>query len=435
MDAQKTGKLINYLRSKKSLTQKQLAEKINVSDKAVSKWERGDGCPDVALLPALAEVLETDVDSLLKGELSSQAAPAPKPDPNAPRIKFYDFKRPDLFDKNELYRIFNIFQIQCEKMRLEILGNRTDFIGVSVACVDQLTNNEFLRSIPERTFFFNYDYNNSGFAVEVNPQVGKTILKQDLKKYPDLTQSDLDCLNLTFINPFVNLLQNVFYENTAKTIPLSDFKKEQTEAVLLPSTCGERREEMCVLITLDLKSDIGMGTINFQFDYSYLGSFCKKLGLFGKDEKQIQTLTDIKSKPRENNIFVEFGRFLPETVSFEPGSVFVTQKKADSQLNVIVKNELCFNGEAVVVGENFGVRISNVLENERITYDEEHYVALRLGACFYTEEQIKKFCAGTVLELDTFPGNPLSIIVDGKCVAHADVVIIDGFYGIKVCDV
>ena len=51
MDAQKTGKLINYLRSKKGLTQKQLAEQVNVSDKAVSKWERGDGCPDVGLLP------------------------------------------------------------------------------------------------------------------------------------------------------------------------------------------------------------------------------------------------------------------------------------------------------------------------------------------------------------------------------------------------
>ncbi len=57
MDAEKTGKLINFLRSKKSLTQKQLAELINVSDKAVSKWERGDGCPDVGLLPSLAEAL------------------------------------------------------------------------------------------------------------------------------------------------------------------------------------------------------------------------------------------------------------------------------------------------------------------------------------------------------------------------------------------
>ena len=69
MDAQRTGKLINYLRSKKSLTQKELAAQINVSDKAVSKWERGDGCPDVGILPALAQALGTDVDSLLNGEL------------------------------------------------------------------------------------------------------------------------------------------------------------------------------------------------------------------------------------------------------------------------------------------------------------------------------------------------------------------------------
>ena len=69
MEAQKTGKLINYLRTKKGLTQKELAQQINVSDKAVSKWERGDGCPDVAILPNLAAVLETDVDSILNGEI------------------------------------------------------------------------------------------------------------------------------------------------------------------------------------------------------------------------------------------------------------------------------------------------------------------------------------------------------------------------------
>ena len=69
MEPQKTGKLINYLRTKKGLTQKELAQQINVSDKAVSKWERGDGCPDVAILPNLATVLETDVDSLLNGEI------------------------------------------------------------------------------------------------------------------------------------------------------------------------------------------------------------------------------------------------------------------------------------------------------------------------------------------------------------------------------
>ncbi|MBO4878319.1 MAG: helix-turn-helix domain-containing protein [Ruminococcus sp.] len=69
MDQVKTGELIRQLRKEKKLTQKELAERINVSDKAVSKWECGNGCPDVSLLPALAEALGTDVQILLSGEI------------------------------------------------------------------------------------------------------------------------------------------------------------------------------------------------------------------------------------------------------------------------------------------------------------------------------------------------------------------------------
>lgn len=50
MDNKKTGELILKLRTEKSLTQKQLAELLSVSDKAVSKWERGQGLPDISLL-------------------------------------------------------------------------------------------------------------------------------------------------------------------------------------------------------------------------------------------------------------------------------------------------------------------------------------------------------------------------------------------------
>lgn len=67
MDQIRTGSLIRQLRTERGLTQKQLAERINVSDKAVSKWERGNGCPDVSLLTALAEVLDTDIQALLSG--------------------------------------------------------------------------------------------------------------------------------------------------------------------------------------------------------------------------------------------------------------------------------------------------------------------------------------------------------------------------------
>lgn len=70
MDQIKTGKLIRFLRQKQNLTQLALAEKINVSDKTISKWERGCGAPDISLLPLLSGALGVDMESLLKGTLA-----------------------------------------------------------------------------------------------------------------------------------------------------------------------------------------------------------------------------------------------------------------------------------------------------------------------------------------------------------------------------
>ena len=50
MNPEKIGSLIFQLRKEKNLTQKQLGEKLGLSDKTISKWERGLGCPDISLL-------------------------------------------------------------------------------------------------------------------------------------------------------------------------------------------------------------------------------------------------------------------------------------------------------------------------------------------------------------------------------------------------
>jgi transcriptional regulator with XRE-family HTH domain len=67
MDKQKTAAYIRRLRTENHMTQKQLAEKIFVTDKAVSKWERGNGSPDVSLLPLLADALGVTADDILNG--------------------------------------------------------------------------------------------------------------------------------------------------------------------------------------------------------------------------------------------------------------------------------------------------------------------------------------------------------------------------------
>lgn len=71
MEPIKTGRLIRALRMEQGLTQRQLAQYLHVGDKAVSKWGRGAGCPDLSLLPALAECLGVGLDSLLAGELDA----------------------------------------------------------------------------------------------------------------------------------------------------------------------------------------------------------------------------------------------------------------------------------------------------------------------------------------------------------------------------
>ncbi|MGN0627525.1 MAG: helix-turn-helix domain-containing protein [Oscillospiraceae bacterium] len=59
------GEIISALRKERNMTQRELAEKMNVTDKAVSKWERGLSCPDVSSLPDLAEALGVPVETLL----------------------------------------------------------------------------------------------------------------------------------------------------------------------------------------------------------------------------------------------------------------------------------------------------------------------------------------------------------------------------------
>lgn len=75
MNREKTGALIAAARKEKNMTQKDLAKVLHVSDRAVSKWERGAGFPDVSLLEPLADALDLQVLDLLRGEEQEEAEP------------------------------------------------------------------------------------------------------------------------------------------------------------------------------------------------------------------------------------------------------------------------------------------------------------------------------------------------------------------------
>lgn len=68
MERKSMGSFIAALRKANGFTQKDLAEKLNVSDKSVSRWERDEGSPDLSLIPVIAEIFGVTSDELLRGE-------------------------------------------------------------------------------------------------------------------------------------------------------------------------------------------------------------------------------------------------------------------------------------------------------------------------------------------------------------------------------
>ena len=68
MDQVKIGKFIAECRKRENLTQMQLAEKLNITDRAVSKWENGKSAPDISAIPMLADAFYCSIDELFSRE-------------------------------------------------------------------------------------------------------------------------------------------------------------------------------------------------------------------------------------------------------------------------------------------------------------------------------------------------------------------------------
>lgn len=87
MEKKTIGCFIAALRKANGMTQKDLAEKLNVSDKTVSRWERDDGAPDLAVIPVIAEIFDVTCDELLRGERKSPTERAEATEEDEPTPK------------------------------------------------------------------------------------------------------------------------------------------------------------------------------------------------------------------------------------------------------------------------------------------------------------------------------------------------------------
>lgn len=127
MDLSKNGKLLYTLRKAKGMTQKDIADRLGIEPKTVSKWETGHGFPDVSTISALADILDVSEKTILSGNLKVNF----KETGNIRRMKFYVCPDCGSF----MQGVGNCATTCCSKQVAPLKANAVDdkhFINISV---------------------------------------------------------------------------------------------------------------------------------------------------------------------------------------------------------------------------------------------------------------------------------------------------------------
>ena len=430
MNAEKTGALIKQLRTNKNLTQAQLAELVNVSDKAVSKWERGDGCPDITIMPKLAEVLGVEMESLVEGFIPKTQ------DVSGMHIKDYNFRQPDVYPRHmqkDILMMGEEIRKKVNKTFTAIMNGRCE---LSLFGVDQMVNIEFLRSVPAACFFYDFDYLNNGFCVELDTELGKMLLKQDAEKFPYITEFDLEVLKSWFMKELAAAFQEEVAANTDGSIDGGRFSIDKARS------CGNvnsaNQDEMHMMLLLSFKCSVN-GTDRF-LNLQMSAGLLEDLSLAGffkegySSRLKFQKLSSVKSRQEPDNVFVEFGRFRTDNVNLSHGQILVMDKRETEGLNVVYKNRVIHSGKAVVADEHMGVEVLESRQLDEITYDEDDYLCVLLGSASLSEEQVSGLHQGSYIILNQITGEPVVITRAGKVAATGDIVIADGMFAIRVLE-
>lgn len=263
MDNQKIGEFISSLRKEKGLTQSELASTLNITTQAISKWERGRGCPDISLLDDLSRILDVSILEILKGRkldkdekldnknlIETMKFTKEKTKSTIKKISniiliaiifiitiiliflnlrsFYYMNK--TYNKQKDYTIDNtIFDDVDAKVNL-ILNNKgnyneDDYVVITdyVKAIKDLTNTEDVKSFISKDKYTYKDlvkfksdislYEITGYNFNIHSEVYKVLVKKDINK--------LD--NMITYNKLISLMLNIINESEIVILEYDDF--------------------------------------------------------------------------------------------------------------------------------------------------------------------------------------------------------------------
>ena len=203
MNQEKIGKFISTMRKKKDLTQEQLAEKLNVSKNAVSKWERGLNLPDASIMQDVCSILDISLNELFAGEKLNKDEQIKHSEQTIINILKNQKHR------NKIYKIclsilivvvlIIIGRFTLIKMGY-IMDDNLKYTQVYIAEYGNVKGNVDINSFGKKNIAFDIGANKYGEAVFKNPSKALKVLKRDYKDGIKLIQKEFNLLPLNRFN-------------------------------------------------------------------------------------------------------------------------------------------------------------------------------------------------------------------------------------------
>ncbi|GAB6152495.1 flagellar motor switch protein FliM [Desulfosporosinus burensis] len=290
------------------------------------------------------------------------------------RIRVYDFKRPNKFSKDQIHSLQNIHENFCRGLTTYFSGNLHSVVESSVLSIEQITYDEFIRSLPNPTVLGLYSLNplEGTVLIEVNPSLTFAVVDRllggqgkGMEKNRDLTE-----IEKTIIENRLNHMIAISEEAWAEVYELKpQFVAMETNPQFTQIVAPN---EMVVLITLEVRIGEAVGMINLCMPYLVLEPILDKLStffLFSTKAKvtspeQVQAIRKkIEWAKVDMVAFLGHSEILVrDLLDLTEGDVIPLNQSVNDPLPIYVGEFMKFKSIPGLHGEHLAVQISEIIE-------------------------------------------------------------------------
>ena len=292
-------------------------------------------------------------------------------------VRMYDFKRPDKFSKDQIRTIQMIHETYARLTTTSLSAQLRSFVNIRVVSVDQLTYEEFSRSIPNPSTLaiINMDPLKGSLIMEIDPNITFVIIDrlfggegQALKDNRELTDIELSVIEGVVIRILGNLREA--WSNAMDLRPkLGNIETNIQFTQIVPPN------DMVVLITLEIKIGATEGIMNFCIPYITIESIISKLSaqywyssIRKKDTHENLDLIKDQMYEVSLDLIAKLGSIplsVNELMKIKAGDVIKLNTKTNSELDLLVgskKKYDCYPGR---IGNKLGVQITKTIQDEQ----------------------------------------------------------------------